>query len=350
MKIKYYDLGNILSLNAQYNIIFGERANGKSFAVKKYCISEGLKGNKFVYLRRYSIDTTANMVTQYFDDMDIKKLTNNEYDSLEVKSRKINLIQMDYEKMKVKKRLQICYVMHLSGAEHYKSMSYPNTENMIFEEFVTNEGYLLDEPTKLMNIVSTVFRNNEGKVFMIGNTVNRICPYFSEWQLTNIPTQEQGSIDTYTVKYDDVSIKIACEYCGNAENKKNKMFFGRAADNIIGGSWEVQAYPKPPSGKDYIQCRILLNHTQFKYSINVMTNENGECYIKVTPQNKMDTLGMYQFILTQEFNTNPLHVKTLQHFTIGKLLRKLYNSGKICYSDNLTGTEFNNIIKDWLIW
>lgn len=351
MKIKYYNLSKILSVNAQYNIIFGERSNGKSYAIKKHCIVDGFKnGKKFVYVRRYSIDTTSAVVTQYFDDMNIRELTENEFDCLEVKSRKINLCKMDYEKMKVTARLQIGYVMHLSGAEHYKSLSYPDTDKMIFEEFVTNEGYLSDEPAKLMNIVSTVFRNNEGKVFMIGNTVNRLCPYFTEWQLTNIPTQKQDTIDTYNVKYDDVTVRIACEYCGNAENKKNKMFFGRVADNIIGGSWEVQSYPKAPKGKDTIQCRILLKHPQFNYSINLMTNSIGECYVKIAPQNNIETDGMYTFILTQDFSTKPLHVKTLRYFSIGKLLKKLYDSGTFCYSDNLTGTEFNNIIKDWCIW
>ena len=185
---------------------------------------------------------------------------------------------------------------------------------------------------------------------MVGNTLSRVCPYFIEWCLEGTLNQKIGTIEIYHYHTDDGGvINIAVERC-TVITQKNKMFFGRAADNIIGGSWEVQAYPKPPKGKDTIQCRILLDHTQFKYSINIMTNENGECYIKVTPQNKTDTIGMYQFVLTQEFNTNPLHVKTLQHFTIGKLLRKLYNSGKICYSDNLTGTEFNNIIKDWCIW
>lgn len=351
MKIKYYSLNNILSIDAQYNIIFGERSNGKSFSVKEYCLKDAFEnGNKFVYLRRYSMDTVASMVNQYFDDIDVKKMSNGKYDGIEVKSRKIYLYEMDYEKMKIKERLHVGYVMHLSGAEHFKSMSYPNTDKIIYEEFVTNEGYLTDEPSKLMNIVSTVFRNNLGKVFMIGNTVNRLCPYFTEWQLTNIPTQIQGTIDTYRIHYEDSEVVVACEYCGNAENKKNKMFFGRSADNIIGGSWEVQTFPKPPKGKDVIQCRILLKHPQFSYSLNLMTNDDGECYVKVCPYNFSDREGMFTFILTQEFSTKPLWVKTLKYFSIGNLLSKLYNSGRFCYSDNLTGTEFNNIIKEWLIW
>ena len=34
-KSKYYSLNNILKKDAQYNIIFGQRSNGKTYAVKK---------------------------------------------------------------------------------------------------------------------------------------------------------------------------------------------------------------------------------------------------------------------------------------------------------------------------
>ena len=36
MKAKYYSLKNILDKNAIYNVIFGERSNGKTYSVLKY--------------------------------------------------------------------------------------------------------------------------------------------------------------------------------------------------------------------------------------------------------------------------------------------------------------------------
>ena len=35
-KSNYYSLDKILSKNAQYNLIFGERSNGKTYAVLNY--------------------------------------------------------------------------------------------------------------------------------------------------------------------------------------------------------------------------------------------------------------------------------------------------------------------------
>lgn len=355
MAKKYYSLKKILEVDAVYNIIYGKRSNGKSYAVKHFSVQNAINNpdkEKFVYLRRYSLDVRAGDVALYFNDLPIEKMTNGEYKDVEVRQKKINLVHYN-DKNKVDKRLHIGYVMYLSGVEHFKSLSYPDVENMIFEEFVTNEGYLIDEPTKLMNIISTVFRDRKGKIFMIGNTVNRICPYFSEWQLINVPEQEQNTIDVYTVKYNDLSIQIACEYCGDSDtNATNNFFFGRQADSIIKGNWEVKSFPKPPKEEGHsLQCRFLLMQGQFNYCINLMLDCNGYPYLKITPAKIENALSeLYTLALSREFYTSPKVLKTFAGNPIGRKLRELYASGKICYSDNLTGTEFNNILKEWQIW
>ena len=45
--VKYYSLAPILSKDAQYNIIFGERSNGKTYAILKYILDDYCKhGNQ----------------------------------------------------------------------------------------------------------------------------------------------------------------------------------------------------------------------------------------------------------------------------------------------------------------
>ena len=46
-KPKYYRLKNILSKNATYNVMFGERSNGKTYAVQEYCLK------KYYYKKLY---------------------------------------------------------------------------------------------------------------------------------------------------------------------------------------------------------------------------------------------------------------------------------------------------------
>ena len=40
MKQKYYNIENLLKQKAEYNILLGERSNGKSYAVKYMCLWE----------------------------------------------------------------------------------------------------------------------------------------------------------------------------------------------------------------------------------------------------------------------------------------------------------------------
>ena len=42
-KMDFYRLDRLLENNATWNILLGERANGKSYAVKEYAINEALK-------------------------------------------------------------------------------------------------------------------------------------------------------------------------------------------------------------------------------------------------------------------------------------------------------------------
>lgn len=37
-KQKYYSLKRILKENAEYNLLLGERSNGKSYATKEHCV------------------------------------------------------------------------------------------------------------------------------------------------------------------------------------------------------------------------------------------------------------------------------------------------------------------------
>ena len=54
-KPKFYSLENILSKNADYNIIFGERSNGKTYATLEYVLTKYVEtGEQGAYIRRWS--------------------------------------------------------------------------------------------------------------------------------------------------------------------------------------------------------------------------------------------------------------------------------------------------------
>ena len=81
---KYYSLKKILSKNADYNLIIGERSNGKTYATLLYALKQYIKeGSEFAYLRRWSDDVRGKRASQIFGSLnsnnEIAKLTNGKY-------------------------------------------------------------------------------------------------------------------------------------------------------------------------------------------------------------------------------------------------------------------------------
>lgn len=92
---------------------------------------------------------------------------------------------------------------------------------ILYEEFITDNSYLYDEPRQLQQFVSTVARSEKLTVILIGNTLSRVCPYFSEWCLEGVLKQKQGTIEIYHFHTEKGIVDIAVEYCANADTSEN---------------------------------------------------------------------------------------------------------------------------------
>ena len=77
---KFYSLGAINRKNATYNVIFGERSNGKTYATLKQGVTDYLKdGGQMAYVRRWKEDITGRRASRLFsalcDNGEIAKLS-----------------------------------------------------------------------------------------------------------------------------------------------------------------------------------------------------------------------------------------------------------------------------------
>lgn len=345
-KPRYYSLKNILKEESPYNIILGERSNGKSYGVKGFCIKEAYNnGNEFIYLRRYELEVKAVDVESYFADSPISEYTNGEYETVTVWRKGIYLANYD-DDGKIVRGKRIGYCMALSASTHYKSTQYPFVKYMIFEEFVTDGLYLQNECNLLMQLVSTVYRNRkDGKVFLIGNTISRVCPYFYEWELRGIPKQKQGTIENYFHYFDDKEIKISVEFAEQS-NIKNTMFFGKSAEQIVTGAWKSEAHPHLP--KEYSNYKKLYEvrylYKDFDFILELLRDKK-EKYILlfIHPNTKHRDIDR---TVSNIYNPSPLVTSNLTKLTNGDILiKELFESDKAVYSDNLTGSDFIQIIK-----
>lgn len=355
-KKTYYDITNLLKTDADYLMLLGQRANGKSYQVKDTVLKDAIFNDiKFVYLRRYKADIKTKAVEDYFTDFCtkennlIKKYTKGKYSEILAHGEHIYLINRDKDGIIERDKKDIGIYCSLNQLERYKSRIYPDIRNIIYEEFITNELYLDDEPTLLQQFVSTILRLNKGHVFLIGNTLSRVCPYFKEWSLDKVLTQQPGTIDMYhyhvNINNIESVINIAVEYCA-VTNNENTMFFGHAAKQIQGGEWEVHEYPKLPK-KRYLYDKVYeikLIYQSFQFIVELLIEPiNGGKILYVYPSTKKREV--YR-VIQDEFSDLP-NVSCKLDITKRPeaLVHECIRLNKICYSDNLTGSDFSKCLE-----
>ena len=341
----YYDISEMLKTNAEYMMLLGQRSNGKSYQVKKTVLEDFyFNETKFIYLRRWKADIKQKEVSTYFDDIPIAKYTNREYNSVRAMNGFIYLCKIE-DGLIVEKREMGRYCA-LNEYERYKSQVFMNYKNIVYEEFITDSIYLNDEPKLLQQFVSTVARLDKIRVFLIGNTLTRVCPYFHEWCLENVLKQKQGTIEIYKYHMEDnVEVKIAVEYCANTNNK-NTMFFGQAAKQIVTGEWDVKEVPKLPRQLyEYEKIyEVMVVYQAFKFVLELLIEpKEGGVIIFVYPYTSNRKI---QRIITDEFSDKPYISSKLDIDKKPELLMlKALRMDKVCYSDNLTGSDFSKVIE-----
>lgn len=355
MEMKFYSLKEILKKNAQYNIIIGERSNGKTYATLLHCIKQYVKdGGQIALVRRWKEDIRGKRAQAIFSGIvsngEIEKLTDGNYSGVYYNSGKFWLCKHDESlKKPICDPNPFAFAFSLTDVEHDKSTSYPDIKNIIFDEFITRGFYLPDEFVVFMNCISTIVRHkNDVKIFMLGNTVNKYCPYFGEFGLTNIQNQKQGTIDLY--KYGKSGLKIAVEYCDNLnQSKPSDVYF--AFNNpklkmVTSGSWEIDIYPHLPikyQPKDILFTYFIEFEDNIVQCEIICIDEDIFTYIhkKTTPIKNDDDL-LFTLKASTHYNTfrniyKPLtksHQKLLYYFI----------SNKVFYQNN----EIGEIVRNYL--
>lgn len=205
----YFDIHKTLDYGCFLNFLIGGRGCGKTYATSKFCIEDYLKrGRQFLYVRRSQADIDDSL-PKFFDDL----IKNDAFPDHELKVGKDGTLMIDGE---------ICgYSQALSTAGNKKSIPYPNVFNIIYEEFLrdTGSGYLKNECHKLLELLSTVLRLRNGRVFLIANAMSTTNPYFSYFGIEpggegEIKVFKQGSIlinriqntEAFNKKWDDSPI------------------------------------------------------------------------------------------------------------------------------------------------
>ena len=355
MKQDFYRLDRILQTGAIWNVLLGERANGKSYAVKEYAINQALseKNITCALIRRLDEDIKASVICDYFNDTGLinmlKKKSEGKYNCITYYQRKFYFSYYDEEKDKVTKGFPFCVVFALANAERYKSSTvFPTLKTVIFEEFTTEKFYLTNEVNKLMNLCSTLFRLNTGKVFMIANKISRVCPYFVEFGFQKgVPKMKEGQLDTYTFKtIEGNDVKISVEMCASPKHAKSGMFFGKNAKVINGSEWETHEHPHLYGNlSDYDTLyKLSLEHMEFSFNILLLSHKTEDFLcVYVYPA----TLKTFDRLLTEQYSIKQSVTPTLDsRIKAEVLIQDLVERNKLVYPDNQIGEDFTSVLNN----
>ena len=356
-ELQFYSLDEILKRKAQYNVIFGERSNGKTYAVLLHGLKNFVKtGKQIAIVRRYDDDIKAGKADSFFDALvangEIEKLTKGKYTGVSYYNRKFYLSYHDENLDKdVRDNRPFGYTFAINTATRYKSTSYPDITTICFDEFLDRKFYLPNEFPEFMSIVSTIVRSrNDVTIFMLGNTVNKYCPYFVEMGLNHVQNMRQGAIEVY--KYGETSLKVAVEYCSNLnKNKPSDVYF--AFNNpklqmITGGVWEMALYPHCPV--KYLPKNVVLEYF-IVFDGNTLhcevvdTGKDSFTFIhrKTTPIQDEDN----DIIYSLDYSPKPNHVRSMSRPVNKwqKMIAQYFIEDRVFYQDNEVGEIVRNYLQ-----
>lgn len=327
---------------------------GKSYAIK---VNKGLvkawqeKKPTFVLVRRYDLECKPSHIENYFMDAPVDVITEGQYNCITAKGGTIYFSNFDLTTGKTKQGIPCGKYISLAGSIHVKSEAFPFVTDIINEEVCANE-YLPNEVEMMMQLVSTIARSRKVKVWLIGNTVNRMNPYTNYFGV-DFRKLEQGQIYQYDFKtnhYDEdgqqAVVKVAVEYC-SSEGASSGMVFGHVASAINEGAFECGEHPRLMYPKECYTVihECLLSDNGFSFVLQLMANdETGKLLLYAYPYT--NGIKTYDRVLSKTYSEDPFHTVWFNmECEVEKVICKLLDAQQIAFSDNLTGDEFIQVLK-----
>ena len=346
--------------NADYNIVVGERGNGKTYDIQKMCIEKFLKsGEQCFLLRRWMEDVKPSNAANFWDGNLLAKLTDMSAGRFRnIVLRGMRYIAVDYDdkgKPIVNEENTIGFIWDVNEAERLKGQSFPGVTNIVFEEFISlsQMGYIPDEVTLFLNCLSTIIRDRTNvKVWMLGNTVNPYNPYFKHFGIKGLELR-QGEIWTKTDTL--TGCKLAVEFCaqrrqGSLKGTSAKYFaFGTAdgsTDMILTGQWQLPDYPLKKFRASQSVKKYVVLFDDRKMMMHLMINDSGDPYLYVrTLQDFRITDDLIVMDLLPNMKKN--YYTAFQNLPLNDTTRMIYSlltNKKIYFDDRMTGAYFYNFL------
>lgn len=358
---QYYSLDDLLSKNALYSMVFGERSKGKTFACLELIIKNYAKdGSQGAYIRRWQDDFRGGNAEVLFSAHVslglIAKYTSNKWTDVYYKSRRWYFCRYEDEKRIVDKE-PFCFAFALSRTEHDKSTSYPKVTTIVFDEYCPIGGYCSNNEFGLFkNTISTIIRQRDNvRIIMCANSIDPWCQYYQDMYVTNAEFMTPGDIDIY--KHPKTGeIVVAIEYTEpNIEGKASDKFFDFGGDEnddmITKGGWDFDSYPHCPC--DYKPKDILYSFFVC-YSNNIVQCDiiGVDSGIFIYAHRKTGDIKFpdADLVFTTEYDIRPNFRRNILKpiLPVEKEIALLMKADKMFYQDNRIGALIDSY-KKWCL-
>ena len=357
----HYSLSKIKQFGADYNLIIGERSNGKTYA----CLLEAIanyaeSGNQTALIRRFKEDFRGKRGNDLFAPLvangEIARATDGVWTHVYYYSSRWFFARYEDVGEGEKKRV-VCeecfmYAFALIDMEHDKGTRYPLVTIVIFDEFITRRAYLPDEFILFLNCLSTIIgERSDVVIYMLGNTVNKYCPYFAEMGLKHVRRQKQGTIDLYHIGA--TGLKVAVEYCASSDKKSKKSnkyfaFENQKVDMITHGVWELDIYPHCPrkfTRNDIVMTYFIIFDGDILQCEIVMVDGVAFTFIHRKTSKLQNPDKDIVYSLAQDVRPNWRTNILLDNSKAGGVINAFYRNDKVFYQDN----EIGEIVRNYLI-
>lgn len=345
---KYYDVGKLLSYNAEINGVFGSRSIGKTYGLMKQCVLDWMnRREEFGYIRRYQSelevvqDNILDDVMQEFPDYETKRTKDRYY----IRKRST----------KKKNTNEWCVIGHLFAASKhadYKGKPYPKIRRIIWDEYIREvnsvPGYLKNDIQALFSIYTSVARYRENvSMYLLGNTCNLIMPLFL---FLNINEEPKSGVTQFrkrvNVDGEEKIVRFLIDYVKDGElieQVKNSTFgalvAGSDEESVIinaefnnGGNLFIE---KKPSGAKF---RYGFRWKGQPYGVWCDLSE-GRWYIN----KKIPSDGLTFALTAKDMRPNLMLIEQATPFL--KNLRRLYGYGMVYFDSPNTREGFVDLIR-----
>lgn len=329
----HYKLDKVLSYNAYLNFLIGERGVGKTFSVTKFVINDFIKhNNQFFYIRRFKKEL-AEAKPKFFSAIKQKNVFNN------------NLINKNNQFFCDDKICGFAYA--LSNSQDLKSSNFDNVKNVIFDEFLIEEGqkkyYLKNEAFVFLNLLETIGRLRDIRVFFLGNATNLLNPYFTYFNIntgfnTEFATFKNGLILVNYIK--NIKYREAKKQTRFGELIANTSYSDYAIDNNFINNIDNNFIAKKTS-----KSKCYFNFIYQNFTLGVWKDYDTSLYYISNNWNN----GYRTFATTlNDHSPNTLFLKSARSYLCWKNLVEAFKIGNVRFENsriaNISNSLFTNIL------